>query len=403
MRRRPGLGDLVAGGLCAGCGLCAALAGPAVEMRLTKRGFARPATRAAVPTGTLDRILAACPAVAVEGPDPDHATDTVWGPVQVLRRAWAVDPAVRFAGASGGVVTALAGHLLTTGAVDAVLHAGGGERPLETVGRVSRNVAALLAHAGSRYAPSPVLAGLAAALAEAERIAVIGKPCEIAALRRLVRDDPSLTARIPWMLSFFCAGVPSQAGTEILLRRMGIAPERLRHLRYRGMGWPGRMTAEAEDGRIAAMSYTDSWGGELHRHLQFRCKICPDGTGEQADIAAADAWITPSGYPDFAERDGVSAVIARSGRGRALLAEAEAAGVLATAPLAVVELAAMQPYQLRRKQTVAVRVAALRLLGGRAPRYRRLRLARNALGGWRRLLRDFAGTALRVLQGRHRE
>ena len=64
---------------------------------------------------------------------------------------------------------------------------------------------------------------------------------------------------------------------------------------------------------------------------------------------------------------------------------------------------AMQPYQVHRKRALVARLAALRLLGQAAPRYRRLRLWRNALRGGRRMVRDFAGTALRVLQGRHRE
>jgi coenzyme F420 hydrogenase subunit beta len=37
------------------------------------------------------------------------------------------------------------------------------------------------------------------------------------------------------------------------------------------------------------MSYADSWGGILSRHVQFRCKICPDGTGGFADVVCADA------------------------------------------------------------------------------------------------------------------
>jgi coenzyme F420 hydrogenase subunit beta len=261
----------------------------------------------------------------------------------------------------------------------------------------------LFDRAGSRYAPSPVLAGLSEALARHERIAVVGKPCDIAALRGHVQREPSLAGRIPWMLSFFCAGVPSIAGTEILVRRLGLDPAALTRLRYRGRGWPGRMTAEAADGTSASMSYAESWGGELHRHLQFRCKICPDGTGEHADIVAADAWLTRDGYPDFEERDGISAVLGRTERGAALLKEAVAAGAIELGPLAASELMAMQPYQVRRKRVLVGRLAALRLLGQRAPRYRRLRLWRNALRGGRALVRDFAGTGLRVLQGRHRE
>ncbi|MET4697648.1 coenzyme F420 hydrogenase subunit beta [Constrictibacter sp. MBR-5] len=402
MSRLRSLDALVASGLCAGCGLCAAMV-PSVAMRISVRGFARPAVGDLSET-ELARVLAVCPGANLDGPPAAPSTHAVWGPMQALHRAWATDPGVRHAGASGGVITALCTHLLATGAVDAVLHVGSeAHAPLRTVPRVSTTAAQLVDRAGSRYAPSPVLAGLDDALARHGRIAVVGKPCDIAALRRHVATDPSLPTRIPWMLSFFCAGVPSLVGTEILVRRMGLDPATLTGLRYRGRGWPGRMAATTADGRTASMSYTDSWGGELHRHLQFRCKICPDGTGEHADIAAADAWLTCDGYPDFAERDGISAVLARTEHGAALLAAAVAAGAIQTAPLLPAELMAMQPYQVRRKRVLLGRLAALRLLGQRLPRYRELRLWRNALRGGRALLRDLAGTGLRVLQGRHRE
>lgn len=397
------LDAVVRAGLCAGCGLCAAEAPGAVAMRVTDRGHVRPATVGLLDRGEARRILAVCPGVALAAPEGGR-NDPLWGPVRTMRRAWASDSEVRFAGASGGVLTALCIHLLSNGSVDAVLHVGQEEAGgIRSAARVSTTAAELVDRAGSRYAPSPVLTGLDGALRRFRRIAVVGKPCDIAGLRRLVAVRPDLAARIPWMLSFFCAGVPSLRGTEVLIRRLGLDPAAVGELRYRGRGWPGRMTVRTRDGRSASMSYADSWGGELHRHLQFRCKICPDGTGEHADVAAADAWITADGYPDFAERDGVSAVLARTERGEALLRELQRAGAVATAPLSRDELAAMQPYQVHRKRAVLARLAAMAVLGRRLPRYRGLGLWRNALRGGGRLVRDFAGTALRVLQGRHRE
>lgn len=51
------------------------------------------------------------------------------------------------------------------------------------------------------------------------------------------------------------------------------------------------------------MSYNESWGNILGKYLQKRCKICPDGIGEFADIVCADAWHgDKSGYPNFEEK-----------------------------------------------------------------------------------------------------
>ena len=50
------------------------------------------------------------------------------------------------------------------------------------------------------------------------------------------------------------------------------------------------------------MSYAQSWGEILTKHVQFRCKVCPDGSGGFADVACADAWYGDErGYPSFEE------------------------------------------------------------------------------------------------------
>ena len=55
------------------------------------------------------------------------------------------------------------------------------------------------------------------------------------------------------------------------------------------------------------MGYDASWGGVLTRHVQFRCRICPDGIGDDADIAFADAWHTDTDRnPVFNEAEGAA-------------------------------------------------------------------------------------------------
>ena len=75
-----------------------------------------------------------------------------------------------------------------------------------------------------------------------------------------------------------------------VVRAMDMDPADVVRFRYRGEGWPGLARAESTDGRIATLSYNDSWGGYLSKAVQFRCKLCPDGVGGAADVACADAW-----------------------------------------------------------------------------------------------------------------
>ncbi len=50
----------------------------------------------------------------------------------------------------------------------------------------------------------------------------VGKPCDVAALRALERQDTRVSARFPVMLSFFCAGVPSLEGAAGILKALEV-------------------------------------------------------------------------------------------------------------------------------------------------------------------------------------
>jgi len=395
----------VTDGYCCGCGACAGALGTGdVVMRLSAQGQLRPTLLAPLPAPAASKFGQVCPGVNVRlEPTTAGAPERAWGPIVRLRAGHAVDPEFRRLGSSGGAVSALAMHLLETGQVDFVAQiAVSADDPLRNDVQQSTCRADVLRAAGSRYAPAAPLERLGEFLDSGRRFAVIGKPCDVAAVRNLARVDPRVERQIPFLISFMCAGVPSLEGTLELLRAMGMARSELRSFRYRGDGWPGMARAVSQDDRVAEMDYAGSWGRVLNRHLQFRCKICPDGTGETADVVCADAWYGVDGYPDFAERDGRSLVIARTARGEALVSEALQRSVLVADNLDVGELARMQPYQLARKQLVLARLLGTWLRRGWVPRYRGLRLLacarqanpiewlRNAVGTWRRAVGEEA-------------
>lgn len=257
----------------------------------------------------------------------------------------------------------------------------------------------VVAAVGSRYVPSAPLAELRERLELPGRFAVVGKPCDIAALRALARIDPRIDEKIPFMLSFFCGGIPSVEGTRRILARMGAEEAKVTAFRYRGFGWPGKATATLRGGRELTMDYSEAWGDILSKHVQLRCKICPDGTGGFADIACADAWhCDENGYPTFEDAEGRSLIVARTRKGEALVRGAISDGRVLATTVALSDIEAMQPYQARRKRLVLSRLFALRLLGRRAPRYPGLQLGRASIdaGVWPNV-RNFFGMARRIL------
>jgi coenzyme F420 hydrogenase subunit beta len=320
-------------------------------------------------------IAATCPGVKVEHLPSMQGQHAIWGPIVSVQTGHAVDSEVRRQGSSGGVISALAIHLLESGQVDFVAQTAVDPKdPLRNALQISTSRADVLRAAGSRYSPSAPLQGLRELLDTGKRFAFIGKPCDVAALRQYGEQNPAVKSQIPFMLSFMCAGVPSIKGTHEVITALGATREKVVSFRYRGDGWPGMARAVHASGESFEMDYNTSWGTILNKHLQFRCKICPDGTGEFADVVCADAWYGKDGYPDFEERDGRSLVLTRTATGRKLVEAAIGARSIATAPLPIDEIAKMQPYQVDRKQLVLGRRLATRLAMGQAPKYSRMGL-----------------------------
>lgn len=389
------------GDLCSGCGACAAVVGEgAIAIGLNAEGYLRPRVARDLSAEEEDRVAAICPGVRLRQENSEGRNHVIWGPVVNTRVGSATDPGLRFHASSGGVLSATLVYLLDSNKVDYVVQtAAAPDSPLANAIVESLDPTAVHAAAGSRYGPSAPLAEIHRQLDKPGRFAFVGKPCDVAALRALGRRDSRVAEKIPFVISFFCAGVPSLEGTREILSRLGVDAEEVRSFRYRGDGWPGATCVTTSDGRTLQMSYADAWGGILSRHLQFRCKICPDGSGGFADLVCADAWYgDEKGYPAFAEADGRSLVITRTKNGEDLLLEAEKAGYLTLSDLDLEEVAKMQPFQARRKMLIASRLAALALLARPRPRYEGLRLLQAArMAGLGETAKSFLGMVKRLL------
>lgn len=370
-------------GLCIGCGLCQALAGPE-RVRVTKvdTGYERPVAVGPLDHETVDRIYDACPGTRVEGLpenllDNGTAIDNVWGPWRRMVRAWAGDPEVRFEGSTGGVLTALAGFLLESRRVDFILHVkASASEPTFGERHLSFTQAEVWEAAGSRYGPAAPLIDVTDILDRGRPFAFIGKPCDISALRNFARQDPRVDELVKYWLTPVCGGIMPPPAMDAFLREQGIDPEEITAFRYRGRGCPGPTRIETEKG-AKEYHYLDFWGeDESQWSLPFRCKICPDGIGEAADIAAADTW--PGGSPDrttSADDAGTNAIVARTAAGVELLEAAEKAGALTIEyDIAPDEMSHYQPHQMRKKYAVWPRHQGLDDEGRLYPKTERLRI-----------------------------
>ncbi len=413
MGKLTSLKSVVEHGLCAGCGICESLLGrDRVEMRLTSYGHLRPHFKGAVGAMPEARVLDICPGANAVGPsstDPENgAIHPVWGPIVSIHRSWAGDPAIRYRAAAGGTLTALGCYLLRSGEVDAVIHVkASATEPILTDAHVSYSPEEVIEGAQSRYGPAAPLVHIKALLDKGQRIAVIAKPCDVAAVRNLTRVDARARDLVKFCLTLFCGGVPNTGTAKDIATHFGVAPDELSLFRWRGFGWPGTTHLETKDGRSFDLSYDDAWYNPKATwtyDMQFRCKICPDAIGELADVAAPDGWIMKDGEPQHQEAPGTNIAIARTKAGAALIERAVAAGDLVLDRFTVAELYPMHGDHLDRKLGQPARNLGIRCAGEPGLRVKNYRpfatvLRAGLKGNWR----AFLGAFRRARLGANRE
>lgn len=387
--------------LCLGCGACVpACPNEAISLLNVREQGIRPVVNS-VKCRQCGGCVEVCPGLEISHQPMDCPTIAElrreWGPVLEVWEGYATDSRIRYEGSSGGAATALSLFCLEQEGATGVLQIGARQgAPLENAAVFSKSRADLLRCTGSRYSPAAPCEHLDW-IQEADGTSVfVGKPCDVVALRKSQAVNPAIDAKVGLAISIFCAGTPATEGTYHILRILGVKPRQARDIRYRGCGWPGATVVRTGDGGASApqMAYDESWGNILSHYGQFRCRLCPDSTGEFADISCGDPWYreVQPGEP------GRSLVLARTARGRHVLHRAMEAGYLQLERVEPNTVSLSQKALLSRRRQLWGRLLVMRLMGVPVPRFRGFSL----FSSWLRLsaarkVRSLAGTAKRIV------
>lgn len=390
------INSIIKNDLCLGCGLCESVFKDNCQMKVNSKGFYVPIFKRPITKKQDELIADLCPGINITNSNPSKS---VWGKSLLKGESWSSDEEIRFKGSSGGFISGLATYLLENKIIDGVFHVGvEKDNWLSNKLTISKSKEEIISKTGSRYAPAKVFNDILNQLNQPfKKILFIGKPCDIYALNNLLEKEPKFRSKIFLTIAFFCAGIPSYNATKKLVNTK--TKSKPLSLRYRGNGWPGNFTVKYENNDELKLSYKESWGKHLGRNLNFRCKICPDGIGLNADISVGDSWEDVDGYPSFTNKKGRSFVMARSLLAKSIILKAVAnkAIVFNKDAISFDTLSKIQKYQYERRLYSFYRYLAVFFKAPFLIRFNNLRLFHMVtLGNIKRGFGNFLGTIKRL-------
>ena len=370
---RPGaltLGEVIAEGLCTGCGACAFARPEALQVAMNEDGYYSASPRD--PDADLDGLETLCPFTGA-GRDEDEIAQELFpeaaphpqiGRVRESFACHVVDDSVRMAGGSGALVTWLAARLLSEGHVDGVVHlrpaaeTPGPERLFEYA--ISRTVADVHDASKSRYYPVTLVDVLAMIAADDSRYALIAVPCFAKAVRALQHEGHLTPGKVPIIIGLVCGHLKSRYFAEYLAWQKAVRPGALTGFDFRtkledraasDYGFTLRTDAGTATYPMATVRGRD-WG-----EGQFKlpaCEYCDDVLAECADIAIGDAWL-----PRYVgDPRGTNIVVNRSAALAKVIDAGRASGALQIEAASADEVVQSQASGLRhRREGLAHRLA----------------------------------------------
>lgn len=363
--------DVIRPGLCTHCGTCVSLAMGRLAMAPTAEGPLPVET--GVPASLPAIAYAACPGKGLDYPALAKyvfgAEPESWlaGVVRSAYLGFAQTAEIRRRAASGGVITQTLVYLLEQGLVQgAVVVKQGQPKPWLAEPVIAHSVKEIVAASQSVYAPVPVNSLLEEMAAFPGRLAYVGLPDQVAALRRLQQASHPGACKVDYVLGPYVGTNLYSAAIESYLRANGIHDlNEVTELRYREGEWPGHLQVKTRSGRI--LRTEKFYYNYLIPFFVTRSTLFSvDFTNELTDLSVGDAW-----HPRLeAQRGGFSVVLARSERGEQLLHAMHAQGKVALAAIGLNEALVMHGHMLDfKKRGSFIRIQWRQALGLPVPDY----------------------------------
>lgn len=237
----------------------------------------------------------------------------------------AKDEGIRQRAQDGGAVTALLASLLEMDYIDGAIVMGVGNEPWKPLAKVAEDKTEVINCAGSKYSLTPIFLGLkdAADMYAKERLAIVGLPCQMKAMRQMrlapFKND-RISDAIKLTIGLFCMENYSYENFfhNFIEKKLGIDLNEIIKIDIK----KGMLTVYVKGKPSREVSIK-----ELDPFVTQPCKVCPDFCAELADISVGSTG-SPPGY---------STVILRTTVGIEAFEKVKNAGVFEIQPIDAVK------------------------------------------------------------------
>ncbi len=359
---------------CTHCGACVGLNPELLHFRETASG-PLPFPSKALTLAEDERLALAWAACSGRGtPYPelfehmDYSSQSwLLGEHKAVYCGFAKDPQVRRRGASGGVITRTLIHLLETNQVDgAVVLQQGLNEPEKATPLIATTPEQILAAAQSVYAVTPMLTILPEIEQFQGKLAFVGLPEQVAALRMLQATGNKAANKVVFVAGPYTGTNMYLGAIRAFLRSQNVRDSvGIERVQWRAGEWPGYLQIDLEDGRsFKAEKFYYNY--LIPFYISRNCQIIPDFTNEATDLSVGDAW-----SPKFeSQGGGHSVVVARSEFAMKVLEEMKASEKVVLDSLDVPQALAMHGHMLDfKKRGAFIRLDVQKALGQPIPEF----------------------------------
>ena len=283
--------------MCTRCGACVAVCEPGF-LEMGDDGLPVPLMAPeSMPCGTCSLCLDVCPGKDTATPRSEMS---IFGRTRTPDERWtgiyrqslvltSNNPRVLSGAAAGGAGTTLMLTALRSGLADAVIVVGRDpNRPWVPQAIITNNEEEVIRCGQTSYCLTPNLQLLRDP--RFKRIALIGMPCEIQAVRKMQNIDPmpEVAAKVVLAVEIACASSTKRAGTEFLITgKLGLRLEDVAEMRYREGEYPGMFSVKTRDGGHHTVPFFECVD-EFKRFKTHRCLACGDWWSGIADVSISD-------------------------------------------------------------------------------------------------------------------